>query len=312
MTDKEKHMDNIFTQDIKDLIKLATTDFDKFYAETEKASKAASSGDNSTAASSGDNSTAASSGDYSTAASSGDNSKAASSGTSSTAASSGDYSTAASSGYYSTAASQGKHAACSALGYRATVSGDLGNLIMASEYNDKGVPLGGKADIVDGKKLKAGAQYIVEGGEWVEVDNIDGIFTYVISSRAGVKKVRDDNDRILFVVTKSGFSAHGKTLKEAKDALLFKTAKRDLTAYKNMPHNTSKTPEEWAVIYHVVTGACPYGCQSFMESKGKLKKKYTLAEILKETNGAFGAEQFRKVVGGGRTELPMKGRLGND
>jgi hypothetical protein len=32
-------MTDIFSQDIKDLMKLATTDFDKFYAETEKANK---------------------------------------------------------------------------------------------------------------------------------------------------------------------------------------------------------------------------------------------------------------------------------
>jgi len=71
-------MSDIFTQDIKDLIKLATTDFDKFYAETEKKNK--------------------DTGNYSTAASSGDYSKSASSGYSSTAASSGYSSTAASSG----------------------------------------------------------------------------------------------------------------------------------------------------------------------------------------------------------------------
>jgi hypothetical protein len=114
---------------------------------------------------------------------------------------------------------------------------------MASEYakkNGEYVPVGGKADIVDGKKLKAGHQYIVEGGEWVEVDFTDGVFTRVISSKGGVKKVKDDNGRTLYIVTSGEFNAHGKTIKEAREALLFKTAERDLSAYKNMPEKTTK------------------------------------------------------------------------
>ena len=303
-------MSDIFTQDIKDLLKLATTDFDKFYEETEKANKgsgndstAASSGEDSTAASSGDDSKAASSGDYSTAASSGfrstaassgDYSTAASSGNDSTAASSGDYSTAASSGDYSKAESSGENAACSALGRRAAVKGDLGNLLMCSEYSDDGVPLGGKADIVDGKKLKAGSWYIVEGGEWVEVDYTDGIFTRVISSRSGVKKVKDDNGNILYIVTSGEHSAHGKTAKEAREALLFKTADRDTSEYEGMLLDTVKTPMEWAVAYNVITGACEAGCKNFMEQKGKLKSKYTLAEVIKQTEGAYRSERFRE------------------
>ena len=272
-------MTDIFTQDIKDLMKLATTDFDKFYKETEKANK--DKGDSSTAASSGYSSTAASSGNYSKAASSGNSS------------------TAASSGYYSTAASKGKHAACSSLGYRAAVSGDLGNLIMASEYvykNSGYIPVGGKADIVDGKKLKPGCWYIVENKEWAEVDFTDGVFTRVISSRAGVKKVKDDQGRVLYIVSSGEFNAHGKTIKEAREALLFKTTKRDVSEYKNMPLTTKKPPAEWAVVYHFVTGACPAGCKMFMEKKGKLKKQYTLSEIIKETEGAYGHDKFVGVV----------------
>ena len=132
-------------------------------------------------------------GDYSAAASSGNCSTAASSGDSSKAASSGDYSAAASSGYYS---------ACTAVGYRAAVKGDKGNLIMASEYikkDDELIPIGGKADIVDGKKIKAGSWYIVENAEWVEVDFTDGIFSRVISDKKGVKKVKTDNGDVLFI-----------------------------------------------------------------------------------------------------------------
>ena len=76
---------------------------------------------------------------------------------------SGNSSTAASSGYSSKAASLGDYSACTALGYRAAVKGDKGNLIMASEYvkkDEKFIPVGGKADLIDGKKLKANCWYI--------------------------------------------------------------------------------------------------------------------------------------------------------
>ena len=275
--------EDIFTQDIKDLIKLATTDFDKFYKETEKSNK--KSGYSSTAASSGDNSTAASSGNYSTAASSGNYS---------TAASSGDNSTAASSGDNSTAASSGKNSACTALGYRAAVKGDLGNLIMASEYNKDGVPLGGKADIVDGKKLKPGCWYIVESGEWVHVDFTDGVFSRVLSSKGGVKKVKDDSGKILFIVTDGENHAHGKTIKEARDSLIYKISSRDTTPYKDWKKSDMKSLAEIIKAYRAITGACEGGVRSFVESRGKVAKEMKISDVFKETKGAFGHDKFKE------------------
>ena len=170
---------------------------------------------------------------------------------------------------------------------------------MVSEYikrDGKFIPIGGKADIVDGKKLKAGCWYIVEKGEWAEVDYTDGIFSRVISTRSGVKKVKTDNDEIMYIVTDGTHSAHGKTIKEARDDLAFKSASRDVSQFKGMKLTEKKTPDEWAFVYRVVTGACQSGTKSFMTSKGKLKAKYTLKEILEQTNGAYGAEQFKNAV----------------
>jgi hypothetical protein len=276
-------------------------------ASSGNSSKAASSGNSSTAASSGNFSKAASSGDYSTAASSGnsskaassgDYSKAASSGDYSTAASSGDYSTAASSGNFSTAASSGNSSACTAVGYRAAVKGDKGNLIMASEYiikDGKCIPVGGKADIVDGKILKADCWYIVENGKWVQVDFTDGIFSRVISNRKGVKKVKTDNGQILFVVSDDkGNSAHGETIAKAQEDLVYKVvAKFDGKIPK------SATGKEWVGIYRAVTGACAAGVKMFVEEIGKsLDDVYTSEQILTLVQGKFGSEQFAKVVRG--------------
>jgi hypothetical protein len=260
-------------------------------------SQAASSGDGSKAASSGNYSTAASSGDGSQAASSGYRSQAASSGYRSQAASSGNGSKAASSGDDSKAASSGENSACSALGYRAAVKGDLGNLLMCSEYSQEGVPLGGKADLVDGKILKPDCWYIVEGGEWVEVDFTDNLFHYVISTKGNVKKLKNIHGDTVYLVTDGEHSAHGDTIKQARESLLFKKTDRDTSEYDGLSLDDKKTPMEWAVAYHVITGACEYGCKQFMKSK-KLKKQYTLREILEETKGAYGYEKFSEFFKG--------------
>ena len=167
---------------------------------------------------------------------------------------------------------------------------------MCSEFNKDGVPLGGKADLVDGKILKPDCWYIIEGGEWIEVDFTDGLFNYVISTKGNVKKLKNKNGGELYLVKDGEYSAHGDTIKEAREALLFKKSDRDKTQYEGMTLDTKKTPVEWAVAYSIITGACEYGCRQFMKER-KLKKEYTLAEILKETNGAYGYEEFIRFVG---------------
>ena len=70
---------------------------------------------------------------------------------------------------------------------------------------------------------------------------------------------------------------------------------KDVDQFKGMKKNTKKTPKEWALIYRAITGACSYGTNAFMDSKD-LKKKYTLKEILQETEGSYGHERFKEVV----------------
>ena len=197
-------------------------------------------------------------------------------------------------GNYARSICAGENSAASALGYRAMVSGDLGNLLMASEYalkEGKPVPVGGRADIVDGKKLKPNRWYSVEGGEWVEVDNSDGIFGYVLSNRSGVKKIRNDSGEILFVVSdENGNTAHGKTIKEARADLVYKNiAKFEGEVPK------SATGKEWVGIYRAITGACSAGVRIFVESKKiDLEKKYTGKQVVKIVEGQYGAEAFKE------------------
>jgi hypothetical protein len=100
-----------------------------------------------------------------------------------------------------------------------------------------------------------------------------------------------------FVVSQGQHNAHGESLDEAMADLMYKTASRDVSQYRNMPADTVKPPHEWATVYRIVTGACQYGTRAFMKQKGVLKEAYTLAEIVEQTRGAFGSERFREVMG---------------
>ena len=292
---------NELIEQMADIFALATTGFEEFQKSAPNSSsgnysKSASSGDSSQSASSGNYSQSASSGNYSKSASSGNYSQSASSGYYSKSASSGYYSQSASSGYYSKSASSGYYSACSALGYRAAVKGDLGNLLMASEYarvDGKVIPVGGKADLVDGKALKPQQWYIVERGKWVAVDFTDGVFTYLISTRNGVKKVRNEDGTVLYIVSDDqGNSAHGATIKEAREDLIYKVvAKFD----GKLPESASGT--EWIGIYRAVTGACAAGVRGFVESqKVDLSKTYSGSQIADMVRGQYGAEAFAKKL----------------
>lgn len=114
------------------------------------------------------------------------------------------------------------------------------------------------------------------------------------------REARIKNQKIVgekFYVAQQGqHNAHGKTIAEATQELAFKAGSRDVSQWREMPLTTKKTPQEWAFIYRMVTGACQYGTQDFMKRKGELKKSYTLAEIIEETKGAYGHERFVEVV----------------
>ena len=100
---------------------------------------------------------------------------------------------------------------------------------------------------------------------------------------------------VFYVASRAGHNAHGTTIKLAMDELAFKTGSRDVSQWRDMDPETTKTPEEWASVYRMITGACQYGTREFM-SRRTLKETYTLAEILAETQGAYGHERFRGVV----------------
>jgi hypothetical protein len=201
----------------------------------------------------------------------------------------GDYSQSAARGDYSQSKVTAAQGTACGHGYRAMVAGSLGNYLFTTEFNNEGNLINALSVKVDGKKIKPDQWYIVENGKWVAVDFTDCVFTYVISEKKNTKKLRTNNGDVLYLVADTdGVSAHGKTIKEARESLVYKKiAKFD----GKLPQLA--TGKEWIGIYRAVTGACAEGVRLFVrETNTDLDKSYTPQEIGNLVTGRFGEAKF--------------------
>ena len=123
---------------------------------------------------------------------------------------------------------------------------------------------------------------------------IDGIFCEILCKKKNVLKVKTRN-KVQFVVTDGERFAHGETIEEARDSLMYKIGERDTSAYEHLNKNSVLTKEEAIKMYRVITGACESGTRHFVEENGdNIKDKMTIAEIIKITEGQYGNEDLKK------------------
>ena len=108
-------------------------------------------------------------------------------------------------------------------------------------------------------------------------------------SKKGVKKVKTEQGKVLYIAyDEQGNSAHGDTIKEAHEDLIYKVVSK---FEGDLPKKA--TGKEWVGIYRAVTGACAAGTRHFVEKTGKsLDDTYTAKQIAKLVKGEFGAEKF--------------------
>jgi hypothetical protein len=99
--------------------------------------------------------------------------------------------------------------------------------------------------------------------------------------------------------------AHGETLKEAKADLIFKRTSKDLSEYKELTLDSKLTLEECIKMYRSITGACSLGTKEFC-SKRKLKKAYTVREVIEITDGAYGNDKLKEFFREGKCLQQMK------
>ena len=122
----------------------------------------------------------------------------------------------------------------------------------------------------------------------------DGVFTEVMSKKGKVYIVRKIGSKdVAYLVTDgNGRYSHGKTIKEAKADLIYKITDRDKSNYKDMALDTVLLLSEAIECYRVITGACSFGVKGFVESLPKVKKSYTISEIIDITRNSYGHNTF--------------------
>ena len=126
---------------------------------------------------------------------------------------------------------------------------------------------------------------------------MDGIFSKVISHKGNIYKISQigkTKERYL-ITDGNGKWAHGDTLKEAKDDLVYKISNRDKSKYENLTLESELTFEEAIECYRVISGACATGTKMFVKGNPDVKKeKYTIAEMIKITKEQYGGNSFEE------------------
>ena len=127
----------------------------------------------------------------------------------------------------------------------------------------------------------------------------DGILTHVKGKKTVGKftlyvgKIKGKN-----VVSDGVNYAHCDNIREGIADLLFKSAAdRGAEQYKNLTLDTELTVAEMVTMYRVITGACRQGSESFVNSLGELKEKYTIREAIELTEGQYNSEKFSDFFG---------------
>ena len=128
--------------------------------------------------------------------------------------------------------------------------------------------------------------------------HVDKILSEVVENKGNVYHVRNGvNEPISYVVTDgNNHWAHGSTLEEAKQDLLFKVNERDKSDYENLTLDSELTFDESVVCYRVITGACSFGTQDYLEHRlpKPKKEKYTIKEMIELTKNEYGGDTFRQ------------------
>ena len=97
-----------------------------------------------------------------------------------------------------------------------------------------------------------------------------------------------------YCIEVDGTYSHGETMKEARESLLYKIGERDKSKYEGWELDRKITKREAIESYRVITGACESGVRHFVETQGKLKRRYTVREVIEITRGQYGNEEYAK------------------
>ena len=132
-----------------------------------------------------------------------------------------------------------------------------------------------------GKWMKDGEEHIIA----------DGILSKVISHRGNLYEViNHGQSEESYLVTDGTNYAHGTTLKEAKESLIYKISDRDTSVYEGLTLDSVITFEDAVKMYRKITGACEGGVKGFVDTLSEVKESYSIKEIIELTKGRYNNE----------------------
>ena len=272
-----------------------------------------SSGDSARIGSSGEWAQIGSSGECAQIGSSGNRAQIGSSGNRAQIGSSGDRAQIGSSGEWAQISINGNSSVGFACGYKSIIKAKKGTWISLCEYekdeNDKYIPsfaissqIGNK-DYKDfrGRVLKETEYYTLHNKQFYPVDISDNIKTIKISekNREGITIIKAldlyNTDEEIYIVKEKDLSAHGNTLKEAMDDLIYKKTQNE--EIENIVAEIKKTGKVNRAQYRAITGACEYGTNKFCEEHNIQDiEEISLEELRKILINDYGVEKFWNLI----------------
>jgi hypothetical protein len=123
----------------------------------------------------------------------------------------------------------------------------------------------------------------------------DGILTEVVAHRGNVYRVKlIGADTITYLVNDGDrIWAHGTTLQEAKNDLLYKISNRDTSIYESFTLDTKVTIEAAVECYRAITGACVLGIKAFIDTANLTVEALSIRELIDMTRNQFGHLNFK-------------------
>ncbi len=121
---------------------------------------------------------------------------------------------------------------------------------------------------------------------------VDGVLANIVSHRGNVWRIIVcGKSEVSYVVSNGEHYSHGKTLKEARDGLMYKVSSRDKSKFKTWTLDRVVSKAEAIEAYRVITGACEAGVRLWVE-RHKTPDQITVKEIIELTKGAYGNKEF--------------------
>jgi hypothetical protein len=108
--------------------------------------------------------------------------------------------------------------------------------------------------------------------------------------------VKGISETLSYLIEIDGIYAHGSSIRDAKDSIVYKMVDRDTSAYADMTLDTTYTIPEAIKMYRTITGACSEGVKMFVENTDNVPDTVTVQDILNITSGQYGHDVLKEYM----------------